>query len=242
MAEVPEIRVFPDIKAIATEAAERVVRAQSQALALKEHFNIALSGGSTPKALFELLMTDPWFDRIEWSKWQVFWADERCVPPSSDQSNYRMAHELFLKEAPIPSNQVHRMRGEADPVVAAVEYEQTLETALGAEGVMDLTLLGMGADAHTASLFPNTTALDERDRRCVANYIEKLKSWRLTLTAPFINQSAEVVFMVAGKDKAEAMQGVLEGPRDPHRLPGQLIKPIGKLVWLADAYAAGMAE
>jgi len=236
----PEIKVVPDAAEVAHEAAERVIAAASRAADEGRTFSIALSGGSTPKALFELLATDPYKSRIDWAKVEVFFGDERTVPPDHKDSNYRMAREALLSKVPIPGDNVYRMAGERDPNTAAREYGQMLKEKFG-DGGIDLVLLGMGDDGHTASLFPETEALDETKHRCVANFVPKLNTWRLTLTAPFINRSAQVILLVSGASKAQRLQEVLEGAPDPRRLPVQLIKPAsGRLTWLVDAAAAGM--
>ena len=241
----PEIKVLPDVPDVAHEAAERVIAAADRAVAEGRTFSLALSGGSTPKALYELLALDPFRSRIDWAKVEVFFGDERNVPPDHKDSNYRMAREALLSKVPIPGDNVYRVAGELDSNEAARQYGQMLKEKFG-EGGIDLVLLGMGDDGHTASLFPETAALDETKHRCVAHYVEKSttgKSWRLTLTAPFINRSREVLILVAGASKAKPLVEVLEGPRDPQRLPIQLIQPAdGKLSWLIDAAAAGMAE
>jgi 6-phosphogluconolactonase len=240
----PEIKVLPDPQALATEAAARVARAAREHIALAGRFSIGLSGGSTPRAMFELMAAGASDLGIDWPKVQVFFVDERCVPPDHVQSNYRMARETLLSRVPIPGDNIHRMRGEIDPNEAATEYGRMLKEKFGEEGGLDLILLGMGEDGHTASLFPGTAAVNETRHRCVANYAEHSstgRSWRITLTAPFINRSHEVLMMVAGANKATALASVLEGPRDPQRLPAQLIAPAsGRLSWLIDAAAAGM--
>jgi len=205
---------------------------------------VALAGGATPKLLYTLLATEPHRRHLPWPRTHVFWGDERCVPPDHPESNYRMAHEALLRHLPIPPEQIHRMRGEdPDPERAAAEYEERLRTAFhgqaGALPRLDLVLLGMGADGHTASLFPHTEAVREQQRWVVRNHVPKLQADRLTLTAPVINWGATILFLVAGNDKAAALQEVLEGPADPERLPAQLIRPTaGRLVWLVDLAAA----
>jgi 6-phosphogluconolactonase len=237
----PEIKVLPDATGIAHEAAERVVEAASRADDEGRTFSIALAGGSTPKALYELLASDTYRSRINWPRVEVFFGDERTVPPDHKDSNYRMAVEALLSRVPIPGDNVYRMAGEIDPNEAAREYGQTLKEKFG-EGGLDMILLGMGDDGHTASLFPGTEALRESKHRCAANFVPKLSSWRLTLTAPFINRATDVIILVGGASKAARLQEVLEGPRDPTRLPVQLIQPTaGRLTWLVDAAAAGMA-
>ena len=248
----PEIKVLPDPASIAAEAAERIVRAADEAIALSGRFRIGLSGGSTPKVLFQLLADERYRARIDWSNVEVFFVDERCVPPDRGESNYRMARDTLLSKIPIPGDNIYRMRGEVEPPnEAAKEYGQMLKEKFGGPtieegGGLDVILRGMGEDGHTASLFPATAAVNETKHRCVANYAAKSttgKSWRLTLTASFINRSREVIVLVAGASKARTLAEVLEGPRDPQRLPIQLVAPAnGRLSWLVDAAAAGMAE
>jgi 6-phosphogluconolactonase len=236
----PEIRVVRDGDAIAREAADRIVEQSREAITFQDSFSIALSGGSTPKVLFSLLASDEYRGAVDWAKWQVYFGDERCVPPDSTDSNYRMAKETLLDHAPIAPANVHRIRGEIDPEAAAKEYGQLLEANFAGAG-LDLTLLGVGPDGHTASLFPGSAALHETKHRCVANWVEKLNTWRITMSAPFINRSRQVMILVSGASKAQRLQEVLEGPRNPERLPIQLINPEGgRLTWLLDVAAAGM--
>jgi 6-phosphogluconolactonase len=236
----PEIRVLPTIAEVAEEAARRVTEASADAIANKDSFSIALSGGHTPEKLFELLATEPYVSQIDWSRVQIFFGDERCVPPDHPDSNFRMANEALLKKVPIPKGNIFRMRGEIDPNEAAIEYGQLLKEKFG-DGGLDMILLGMGDDGHTASLFPHSQALKETKHRCVANYVEKFKTWRITMSAPFINRAQSVMVMVVGADKAARIEEVLQGPRDPERLPIQMISPSsGRMTWLMDVAAAGM--
>ena len=240
--KTPEIKVFPTPEALAHAAAELVVAVGEAAIELRGAFSIALSGGSTPKALHQLLASDEFRDQLDWTKVEIFFGDERCVPPEHADSNYRMAKETLLSKVPIPGDNVYRMRGEIDPNDAAKEYGQMLKEKFG-DGGLDLILLGMGDDGHTASLFPQTEALHETKHRCVANHVEKLNTWRITMSAPFINRAAQVAILVAGASKAQRLSEVLEGKRDPERLPVQLIQPDpGQLTWMIDAGAAGMGE
>ena len=237
----PEIKVLPDPAAVAAEAAERVVRAADEAVALAGRFSFVLAGGSTPRAVYELLAGDAYRDRIDWPHVEVYFGDERTVPPDHADSNYRMAHAALLSKVPVPPAHVYRMRGEIDPEEAAKEYGQLLKEKFG-NGGPDLVLLGMGDDGHTASLFPETPALAEPKHRAFANPVAKLNTTRLTMTAPFINRAREVLLTVTGAGKAARLAEVLEGPRDPQRLPVQLIQPAsGKITWLIDSAAAGMA-
>ena len=237
----PEIKVVPDAVEVAHEAAERVIAAANRAADEGRTFSVAFAGGSTPKALYELLATESYKSRVDWARVEVFFGDERAVPPDHKDSNYRMAREALLSKVHIPGDNVYRMAGERDPNIAAREYGQMLKEKFGEAG-LDLILLGMGDDGHTASLFPDTAALDEAKHRCVANFVPKLNTWRLTLTAPFINRARDVMIIVSGAGKAARLREVLEGAADPRRLPVQLIRPAeGRLTWIVDAAAAGMA-
>ncbi len=230
----PEIVVLPDAAALARAAADRVVALARSAIAAEGRFTVALSGGSTPKALYEQLVTQP----IEWRHVHVFWGDERCVPPDHADSNYGMAQRALLSHIDIPAQNVHRLKGELDPVQAAQQYEDELRAIFGARPRFDLILLGMGTDAHTASLFPGTPALHEQQRWVVAQYVDKLQINRLTLTPPIINQATTVIFLIAGNDKAAAIRSVWHGPHDPNRFPAQLVMPTtGSVIWLVDQAA-----
>lgn len=242
----PHLIVVKDLGALAHAALRLFVDAATTAIAERGSFSVALAGGGTPKALYELLAkgepTRPMWP-FDWNRVNVFFGDERCVPPDHADSNYKMAYDTLLSKVPIPPSNVHRMKGEIEPAnEAAKEYGQTLKHMFG-DGGLDLVLLGMGDDGHTASLFPGTPALDETHHRVVAQFVEKSttgRSWRITMTAPFINKAREVAVLVAGAGKADRVAEVLNGPRDPHRLPIQMIDPSsGRLVWLLDEAAAG---
>jgi 6-phosphogluconolactonase len=241
----PTIRVFADAEAVSRAAAEEFASRCAEAISSRGSFTVALSGGSTPKRLYQLLADPPYRDRIDWSKVQIFWGDERSVPPDNNDSNYHMAREAMLKKLPIPAGNVHRMEAErADRDVAARDYEATMsrvfQTPPGGEPpAFDLILLGMGPDGHTASLFPHTTALKERSRWVVVNYVPKFSTDRMTFTVPVLNRAREVLFLVAGADKAEPLREVLEGAANTDLYPSQLIKPApGKLVFFVDKVAA----
>jgi 6-phosphogluconolactonase len=243
----PHVLVLENPDAVAHAAQRLLIDAATKAIDAKGAFTVALSGGSTPRLLFRLLAkgagTVPPEWPFDWSKVHVFFVDERCVPPTHEESNYGMARDELLSRVPIPPSNVHRMRGEIDPNEAAKEYGELLKDRFG-DGGPDVILLGMGEDGHTASLFPHTPALNETNHRCVAQFVEKSttgQSWRITLTAPFINRATEVLVTVTGANKAERLKEVLRGPCDPQRLPIQLIQPPGKLVWLVDepAYRCG---
>jgi len=240
----PVIRTFPDAEAVSQAAAEEFVRCAGEAIAARDRFTVALSGGSTPKRLFQILAAAPFVSQVDWNHVEVFWGDERSVPPDHPDSNYRMAREALLARVPIPADQVHRIEAErSDREAAAREYQATLARAFdvspeGEPPALDLVLLGMGPDAHTASLFPHTTALGETTHWVVVNYVPKFATDRVTLTVPVINRAREVLFLIAGPDKAAPLREVLEGGQDTARLPSQLIKPAGKLLWFVDRLAA----
>ena len=238
----PHIRVLPDLPSIAHEAAERIVALAAEKIDSHDEFSMVLSGGSTPKTLYELLAGEEYRDLIEWTKVKIFFGDERCVPPDHKDSNYNMARIALLSEVPIPGDNVYRMRGEIDPNQAAIEYGQMLKENFADAGP-DLVLLGMGDDGHTASLFPHSQALNETKHRCTANFVEKFNTWRITMTAPFLNRAGEIIIMVSGAAKTSVLKQVLEGPKNPKQFPIQLIDPeSGKLTWLLDVAAAQMEE
>jgi 6-phosphogluconolactonase len=238
-----EVECFSDRGEVVRVEAERVVARAGAAIAIRGRFFLALSGGSTPKPLYTLLATPPVAMRIDWSRVHVFWGDERCVPPNDPRSNYRMAREALLDHLPLPSANVHRIRGEEDPAQAAAAYEELLRGFFGgieipAKTSFDLVLLGMGADGHTASLFPGSAAARETHRWVVASPGPQPESWRVTLTPVLINAADHVTFLVSGAEKADRLKEVLED-RLPNPLPAQLIQPKhGALHWMIDAAAA----
>ena len=237
-----EIKVLATAAELPHEAAERIIAAAEAKLADNQHmFSLVLSGGSTPKLLYQLLATPEYRDRLNWCKVEIYFGDERCVPPDHPDSNYLMAHTAMLSKLPIPEPNIHRMRGELPPEQAAMEYGELLKTKFH-DGGPDMVLLGMGDDGHTASLFPGTVALDEQKHRCVANHVEKLNTWRITMTYPFLNKAAAVMILVEGTKKAGRLHEVLEGPQVVKTLPIQGIRPTGKLSWVVDAAAAGMMD
>ncbi len=248
----PVVDIFPDAAALAGAAAERIVVAAEHAIDAGREFVVALSGGSTPRGTYELLAREPLTSRVDWSRVRVVWGDERCVPPSDAESNYRMARESLLDHVPIPATNVHRIHGEHDPVVAAASYEATLRTLFrtsngppsSAPGHnIDLALLGLGDNGHTASIFPQSAIVDERSRWVMADYVAAVSMWRVTLTSPILNAAAELLFLVSGGRKANVLERVLEGPRHPRELPAQLIAPTrGRIRWLVDRAAAAQLE
>jgi len=242
-----EYFVVPDAAALAARAARHFVEMAEAAVAARGRARIAISGGSTPKAAFQLLAdpNQPWRARMPWDKLELYWVDERCVPPDHPDSNYRMTREALLDHAPLAAGQIHRMEGELEPDAAAARYESELRNSFRLEGAetprFDLINLGMGPDGHTASLFPHTAALHDMSRLAVANHVQNKDAWRITLTWPVINQGASVFFLIGGADKAQILKEVMTGPRDPERLPSQLIAPSsGILTLFLDRAAAAL--
>lgn len=230
-----ELLVFPDVDRLAQEAADRFAALAAAAVAERDRFAVALAGGSTPEPVYALLAQQPLARELDWSRVEVFWGDERCVPPDHSDSNYRMARQSLLRHVPIPGGKVHRIKGKLDPAEAAAAYRLELQEVMGGGGRFDLVLLGLGADGHTASLFPGTGAVDERERSVVPVYVEKLDSWRVTLTLPVINAAREVMFLVVGESKAAALASVRAG----QPLPAGMVQPRdGRLTWLVDRDAA----
>ena len=211
---------------------------------------VALSGGATPRAAYGLLAAEPLRSAIAWERVHLFWGDERCVPPEHSDSDYGMAHEALIAHVPIPPENVHRLHGEDDPGEAARAYAAELRSAVPARAasradlpVLDLVLLGLGDNGHTASLFPHSAALHETERLVVATEVDAAVRRRLTMTVPVINAAREVVFLVQGAAKADVVRRVLEGPYEPDELPAQLVAPDpGRLTWLLDEAAASALD
>jgi 6-phosphogluconolactonase len=239
--------VEPDLAALARRAAQYFVEMAGEAVGAYGRARIALSGGSTPRAAFELLAdpNQPWRWRMPWDLLDLYWVDERSVPPDDPESNYRMTREALLDHVPLHPEQIHRIAGELDPEAAAARYEAELRSSFCLEGAdrpcFDLVALGIGDDGHTASLFPHTAAIHELDRLAVANHVPRRDAWRITLTWPVINHARSVFFLAAGQDKANVLKEILTGPHDPERLPSQLIWPSsGILTIILDKAAAAL--
>jgi polyphosphate glucokinase len=244
------LEVVDDQAALMEAAATIFVTSAEAAIAARGRFLTAISGGSTPRALFELLASDRYASSVDWARVHVRWGDERAVPPDAKESNYRMAREALLGRVAIPASQVHRILSEQPPSVAATAYEQTLRalfaTPLGAPSTapgarFDLVLLGIGDNGHTASFSPGLRAVREAERWVVAERVAEVAMWRVTLTPVVLNAAAEVVFLVSGADKAAMLHQVLEGPAKPDLLFAQIIAPQqGRLRWLVDTAAASL--
>jgi 6-phosphogluconolactonase len=235
-----EIVIGSDPADLAHKVAGHFVDLAREAAASRERFSVALSGGSTPGSLYRLLGENPYCSQVPWQQVHLFWSDERCVPPDDPGSNYRLARDLLIDRVPIPADNVHRVQGELEPQAAARAYERDLNDFFcGPRTRFDLVLLGVGADGHTASLFPGFAALQEKERlaSAVEAHYEGRPASRVTLTLPAINTARHIWFLATGSAKAGIVQAVLEGPdRD---LPAQQIRPTaGVLTWLLDAGAA----
>lgn len=237
-----DVRIFKDSGSLSLAAADIFVEKASEAVKERGRFLAALSGGSTPSGMYRLLAEKPYRSRVQWSHTFLFWGDERCVPPDDKGSNYRQAYETWLKYVPLPDENIHRIKGELGPEEAASGYAQLLKryAAPGTDWPrFDLTLLGMGTDGHTASLFPGSPLDVEPPTRAVTVDYQGRPAQRVTLTAQVFNSARTVLFLVTGADKAPALSQVLTGPPQPGQLPAQRIHPTdGQLIWLVDEPAA----
>lgn len=233
-------QVLPDEDAVAQAAAERFVTAAERAIAARGRFSVALSGGSAPLPTYRLLATE-FAARVNWNQTQLFWVDERCVPPTHEASNYGATKRELLDQIPIPPDNIYRIEGELPPSVAADTYIRTLDAYFGHKRRLDLVILGMGADAHTASLFPGDAAL--RSAMPVIFVPREDGITRITLSATTINDAREIAFLVTGAEKADMLWEVHHGAPDAEKYPAQLINPVnGQLTWLLDEAAANFVE
>ena len=234
------IRVYNDLEALSQAAAELFTVQSRQASLICGRFSFALSGGETPRRLYEILAASPYRERIHWDEVHIFWSDERCVPEDDPRNNATMARQVLLDYVPIPPDHIHPIRCDQSPQQAAIQYEKELKDFFSTQNPnFHLVLLGLGENGHIASLFPHTPVLNEQVKWVSDAYIKQLGMYRITFTAPFINQANQVVFLVSGADKAQVLENVLEGPYQPHDLPAQLIRPNGEHpIWLVDKAAS----
>jgi len=236
------IAIYPDIATLSHDAAQHIVRIANESIATYGRFTMALSGGTTPRKTYELLGSEPYSRQINWTLVHIFWGDERSVPPESPDSNYRMAHEILLSKIPVPAVQVHRMlANEPDRDVASQEYVEDMQRVFATDDIpsFDLIQLGMGPEGHTASLFPHQEALHEERRLVMPVSVPKPPPDRLTFTPPLLNAARNILFLVTGSDKADALHAVLEGPYQPDEYPTQIVRPPnGEVVWMVDTAAA----
>ncbi len=236
------VAIYSDVDTLSQEAARYVVRVASESITTHGRFTLVLAGGSTPKKLYGLLASEPYRDQIDWALTEIFWSDERCVPPDNEESNYHLAQEALLSKVPISATQIHRMPADAeDREQASLTYIQEIQRVFGTNGIpsFDLIQLGMGPEGHTASLFPHQASLHEQSRLIMPVTVPKPPPPRLTFTPPLLNAAAHVLFLVAGQDKADALQAVLEGEYNPDEYPAQIIRPTqGEVTWMLDPAAA----
>jgi 6-phosphogluconolactonase len=236
------IAIYSDIDTLSQEAARYVVRVASESITTHGRFTLVLAGGSTPKKLYGLLASEPYRDQIDWALTEIFWSDERCVPPDSEDSNYHLAQEVLLSKVPISAAQIHRMPADAaNRDQASLAYTQEIQRVFGTNGIpsFDLIQLGMGPEGHTASLFPHQASLHEQTRLIIPVTVPKPPPPRLTFTPLLLNAATHVLFLVTGQDKADALQAVLEGEYNPDEYPAQIIRPTqGEVTWMLDPAAA----
>jgi len=242
---LPQFEIHADAQALFRATAEKFVQIANAAVMKQGAFFVALAGGNTPRELYILLAQENWRARVLWQQTHIFFGDERCVPPDHPDSNYRMACEALITKINIPESHVHRMAGEDNPHGAAAAYGEEIFKTFGAKELkpprFDLILLGLGNDGHTASLFPETSALHEKEKLVTANYVEKFKSYRLTMTLPLLNASHHLLFLVSGKSKAAIVKEIFENKKRLFQYPAELVQPNdGKLLWLLD-HTAGAA-
>ena len=234
------IRIFSDLETLSQAAAKMFADLAGQAITSQGRFSVVLSGGHTPRRLYEILANPPYREQVHWEDVHIFWGDERCVPTNDPRSNFLMAQQALLNHVPIPENHIHPILGDLPVALAATDYEAELRDFFeGQPPIFDLILLGLGENAHTASLFPHTSVLAERERWVSEVYVAEQSMYRVTITATLINQASEVIFLVSGSEKASALHSVLEGAYHPHEFPAQLIRPNdAHPTWLVDKAAA----
>ena len=237
-----DLDVYKDAEQLARAAAELFVSLSASAIHVRGRFRVVLSGGSTPRRVYELLATKEFSRRVTWEAVELFWGDERYVPAEDSESNYRMTRETLLRHIAIPAENIHRVRTEISPPPGAANaYEMEIRRSFQDTSVIprfDLIFLGLGTNGHTASLFPHSAALRKHSRLVVAEFVNEVKMWRITVTVRLLNHGRTVAFLVAGEQKAEVLREVLLGPNEPQRLPAQLVAPEGKLLWMVDEAAA----
>ena len=241
----PTLRILDSLQQVGEATADEFIARARKAIEHHGRFTVALSGGSTPKALHAVLVerTAKNPKLIDWSRVQIFFGDERHVPPDHPDSNFRMANETLLTKVPVPAANIHRMRCELPAEEAAAEYDRELVKEFQLRGDdqlprFDFILLGMGPDGHTASLFPGSKAVRELNKRVVANWVEKLNTWRVTFTRPVLNHTECALLMVAGQDKANALRAVMN-QGSPDNYPVKYVQPThGDLIWIVDQAAA----
>lgn len=233
-----QIAIYPDIHTLSQQAAQYTVRIANESTADRGRFTIALAGGTTPAELYGLLGSEPFLSQIDWQLVHIFWGDERCVPHDSPDSNFYLAQKILLNKISIPESQIHRMPADwPDRDAASKAYTVEMQHTFGTNGIpsFDLIHLGMGPEGHTASLFPHQASLHEKQRLVMPVSVPKPPPDRLTFTPPLLNAARNVLFLVAGNDKADALRAVLEGEYQPDEYPAQIVRPPnGEVTWMLD--------
>jgi 6-phosphogluconolactonase len=242
-----QVRVYPTRSAAAHAAAAQFVATAEKAMNARGRFTVALAGGNTPRDVYRLLATEEYASMVDWPNVSVFWGDERCVPFNDPENNASMARETLLNHVPVAPNNIYRIQSQLPPEEAAQNYEQTLRRYFSGRGTnfpnFDLVLLGIGAEGHTASLFPGSPLLNEQERWVGAVYVEKMKSWRISLTPVALNAASKVLFTVIGEEKAQAVKQILTEPKQPNLLPAQVVDPPdGQVLWIFDKPAASLVN
>ena len=236
------IHVYLNKEKLVAATAERVINLIGQAIQENGLCNIALAGGNTPHEVYSMLAANSYRDRVDWNGLHIFWGDERMVPPEHQDSNFRMVQQTLLEHIKIPDGNVHRIRGEITPEQAAAEYTELLHDHFREDSPhFDLILLGIGEDGHTASLFPDTDAIEECERHTVAVFVPRLNTWRVTLTLPVLNAAREVIFLVSGSSKSNIIQRIMSVKQPTKDLPATMVNPEnGTLRWILDSEAAAL--
>lgn len=234
------ITIYENVDALGSAVAELFLKKACLAVAERGRFTVSLAGGQTPQRIYEMLAKPPYSHQIPWEGIHIYWGDERYVPADDIRSNQLMARKAFLDHVPIPQQQIHPIVCNSTPEQAAKDYEEVIASTFSEEEPQfDFIFLGLGSDGHTASLFPNTSVLQEKKHWTGHVYLPELDSHRVTLTAPLINQARTLAFLVTGDSKAQIVCEVLEGPQDHLRLPSQMITPKnGELFWFLDQGAS----
>lgn len=237
-----KVQVFAGLEELSAAAAGQFIRLAEASIAERGRFDVALTGGSTPRRMYEYLANARYAEQVAWPSVHIYFGDERCVPPHHPDSNFGMAYEALLRHVPLPSAQIQRMHGEEDPTEAATAYARLLDAQLpkSPRGMpqFDLVLLGLGADGHIASLFPGTEGLAERSRCAVANYVPQLQAWRLSLTLPVIASGRQILLLVSGEPKASIVSKILADNDESPPLPAQMLESAATLEWYLDSAAA----
>lgn len=241
-----DVSIFPDSDSLSHAAARYIVQVANEAIVTHGRFTLALSGGSTPRKLYGMLAEEPYRSQINWELVEIFWSDERCVPPDDAESNFHLAQEVMLSKLALPASQIHRVPADApDRDAASLEYTKGMQRVFGTDGIpnFDLIQLGMGPEAHTASLFPHQASLHEVERLVMPVTVPKPPPPRLTFTPPLLNAAIHVLFLVTGAEKAEAVKAVIEGTLQPDEYPAQIVQPTrGEATWMFDEAAAQLLE